>query len=651
MTAPDARSTATTTTAPRTRPGRGALVVAVLLLGCATSPFRRAGNPADVSAALARARTPAAKPANASKQHLAFLVLSGTEGPRLAAYDLGASRLVWTQRADVTTRVAVGATVIVHGTKPAGGDSANAIVTGRDIGSGAVLWQHVLAGNERLYGYALDGDAVFMVVQQGGGRASATAGTVLALDGRTGLVRWQHLLPPGRVGGPAARGGILAVPVQSQYVVLLDETTGAELAQVLSTEEAASFVRALPEGLFYGSYGVFLLGPSTARGSRQAPGYLRARLPPFVRPVYWYDLYRPEQAVYSAIDRNRILWRVGVDGQRARFRDDLAFVHHYRFFFGFDAESGALRWAYDHPVTDAVASADTGSTILFATRDGELGALDVTTGARVYEAHLPGSEVVLGATFDAEGFAPTGAAGAAPELLPTLAAIVADPDQRFPELKAFAVAELGRLPGQQVTAELLGLLKTKGLPAIAYQKAAQALVGRRDTESVELLLGALKLHADYAEGLPAPPVALLARAVGALGPAGRALAPELAVHLRLPETPPAAVGAIARALAAVGRDAASVSVPALRDFLTMYRADPLYEADPAPLVAVAEALLKLGGAGDRELLLFVAAEPHSAGGLRAHLRRALAETAPTAQTASTGEPAAAPAPAATIGTE
>ena len=128
---------------------------------------------------------------------------------------------------------------------------------------------------------------------------------------------------------------------------------------MLSTAEAATFVRALPEGMFYGSRGVFLLSPSTARGSRQAPGYLLAKLPAFVRPFYWYDLYRPEQAQYSAIDRNHILWRVAVEGDRARFRDDTVVVHDYRFLFGFDATSGALRWAYSHP-SDAVASTDTG---------------------------------------------------------------------------------------------------------------------------------------------------------------------------------------------------------------------------------------------------------------------------------------------------
>ncbi|MET0509189.1 MAG: PQQ-binding-like beta-propeller repeat protein, partial [Burkholderiaceae bacterium] len=154
---------------------------------------------------------------------------------------------------------------------------------------------------------------------------------------------------------------------------------------MLSTQEAATFVRALPEGLFFGSRGVFLMAPSTSRGSREAPGYLRAKLPAFVRPSYWYDMYRPEQVDYSAIDRNRILWRASVDGDRARFRDDVAVVHDYRFFFAFDAGSGALRWANQLP-SDAVGSADTGGSILFATASGELGAFDVGTGARSYQA-------------------------------------------------------------------------------------------------------------------------------------------------------------------------------------------------------------------------------------------------------------------------
>jgi outer membrane protein assembly factor BamB len=614
-----------------------ALVAVAALPACATSPYKRAGNAGEVAAALAHSQPPAP-----SSRSLAFLVLGGTAGARIAAYDLAASRLVWTQPGDVTTRIVVGGDVIVHGSNTpfvakAGAPAVGAGLTARDIGNGAVLWQHPMASDERLAGYDADARAVYLVVQSAGGAGKhGGSGSVVALDPRTGAVRWRHELPTGRVAGPAVRGGLLAVPVDSQYVILLDASTGGELAQVLSTAEAATFVRALPEGMFYGSRGLFLLSPSTARGSQREPGYLLARLPAFVRPFYWYDGYRAEQTQYSAIDRNHILWRVAVDGERARFRDDTVVVHDYRFLFGFDATSGVLRWAYSHP-GDAVASTDTGSVIAFVSAEGDIIAVDRLTGARRYEAHLPG-EVVRAATFDAEGFAPTaGTAGPAPDLVATLGGIVADPDRRFPDLKLFAIDELGRLPGRAATSKLLDILSERGLPPLAVQKASEALAARKDTQSGDLLAVALRAHADYAEGRAAPPIDFLARAVAALGPSGRTATPELIAQLRQPETTTPAAAQIARTFVAVGAEDA---VPALRDYLTMYRSDPAQDADPSALIAAAEALLKLGGAADRRLLLFVAEEPHTVAPLRAHLVRALGETEPGGSPPKVGTPTA-----------
>ena len=167
------------------------------------------------------------------------------------------------------------------------------------------------------------------------------------------------------------RGGLVAVPVDSQYVILLDGATGAELAQALSTAEAATFVRALPEGMFFGSRGVFLLSPATARGSRQAPGYLLAQLPAFVRPFYWYDLYRPEQAQYSAIDRNHILWRVSVEGDRAASATTPSSSTTTVSFSGSTRRRARCAGRTAIP-SDAVASTDTGSVIAFVSSEGDI---------------------------------------------------------------------------------------------------------------------------------------------------------------------------------------------------------------------------------------------------------------------------------------
>ena len=90
----------------------------------------------------------------------------------------------------------------------------------------------------------------------------------------------------------------------------------------------------------------------------------------------------------------------------ARFRDDLAFVHNYRFFFGFDARTGDAQVGLQPPRRARRSRRPTSATRSpFVTADGELGALDARTGARTFAAKLPG-EVVRGATFDAEGWAP-----------------------------------------------------------------------------------------------------------------------------------------------------------------------------------------------------------------------------------------------------
>jgi outer membrane protein assembly factor BamB len=601
--------------APRSTLSLSLLLTA--LLGCATSAYQRAGNSDDVASALAKtdAATATGRPQNAGGRPLAFLALGGTKGPRLAAYDLSASRVLWTQPADLKARVAVGADVLVYGV-------ADALVA-RDVTTGAERWRHPVTKDERLLGYTIDGKTVYLVVQEGGAHLHGGKASVQALDATTGGARWRHELASGNAGAPAARGGLVAVPAQSQYITLLDARSGDQLAQVLSSEEAATYVRSLPEGLFFGSAGVFRLAPGTAAGSRKSSGYVRAKLPPFVRPVYWFDLYRPEQGDYSALDRNRILWRMTPSDARgdARFRDDLAIVHNYRFFFGFDARSGELKWAYNHPGTEAVSSALVGEEVAFVTADGELGALDTRTGARTFSAKIP-DEVVRGATFDAEGWAPRGAGAPVAPLADTLTTVVWDPDRRFWDVKMFAIEELARQPGREVTAQLLKITEQEGLPSAVYQKAGEALVARKDGSAADLLARVLATHADYADGKAAPAVEILARAAGAMK--ATTAAPALVEHLRRPETSPAAVTQIARALAAIG---ATDALPALHDFVTMYRADPVYDGDPTALVAASEAMLALGGPAERQLLLYLAEEPHTVEPLRVHLRRALAQTA------------------------
>jgi outer membrane protein assembly factor BamB len=608
----------------------GVLLALAASAGCAAK--LDAGSRTEVAAALARGGSMAAPlaPEGGGRQ-MAYLVLGGAAGARLAAFDLQTSRQVWMQHGNVSGRIVVGRGLLVHADR--------AVLVARDLGSGAERWRFPVPDGETLVGYAAESDRVYLVTRRGnelrGGEAE-----LIALTGVEGRVRWRQDLGTARVAAPAARGDLVAVPNRSQLVTLFDAGTGRPLADVLSREQTADFVTALPEGLFYGfgTGGAFLLTAETATGLRSSPGFLRAKLPQAVREVYHFDSYKPELFDYTAIDRNRLIWRPRVEGNRASFVLGTVIMVHFRFFGGFDSQNGALRWAYSHSGAEAVSAAHTGRAIVFATADGELGALDARTGRRLYQARVPGEVgTVKGATFDAEGFAPEGGpAGETPGLAAALGSIVRDPDRRFPEMKVFALEAMATVPGRAVTADLLAIARQRrerprdpndknALPPIVYQKAAAALVARKDASAVDLFVEALRSHADHADGVRPPDVELLARALGAIGPAAakQAAAP-LAEHLGLPETEPGAVTEIARALAALGGEEA---VPALRDYLVMYRADPLYQGDPVPLYAVSDALVKLGGPMDRELLLYVAEEPRTLDALRGYVRRALGSRA------------------------
>jgi outer membrane protein assembly factor BamB len=598
---------------------RAALAVLAALAaaaGCAPTIWQRAGDPAAVTTALRRVPGPVYRPKNLDGAPLVYLVLEGPKGERIAALDLGTQKVRWNVRAHVTGHIVAGATLIVH----ADGDA----VVARDVASGRERWRFTgVSGRQVLVGYAVDGDQVF-VVGRGSNELRGGTSEVLALDGQSGSVRWRKALDTANVAAPAAGAGLVAVPNRSEFVSLFDAASGAPLADVLSKEQAADFVTVLPEGLFYGfgAAGLFRLTPDTAAGVRSSPNYLAAKLPPFVRVTYERDQYRADLIDYSAFDRNRVLWRVEPNGATnppgARFLDDMVVEMNYRFFFAFEASTGRLRWAYSQPEVESVSAVRQARIILFVTAAGEIVGLDPASGARTYDLLLA-DEVVRGAAFDTEGFA-GGAAGPAPLMSSVLSGMVRDPDLRFPDMKLFATDEMRGVPGTAVTAELLRILADEELPPEVRKRAGAVLVARKDSDSIPLLVEALRVHADRLTGTRPWGLASLAEAAGALE--AREAAEPLAEQLGLPETDPAAAAAIAHALAEIGADSA---LPALRDYLCFYRADPAFEGDPLALFSTVDALAGLGHARERELLFFVAEEPRTLPALKEHIRRAVAE--------------------------
>lgn len=575
-------------------------------------------DPQRLEAAFQKMGPPRTGPANATGRPLAVLVVRGAPQKTLVAFDLEGKKELWRAQSDVRSRVLIGRSFVAH-------LEGTSTLIGRDVATGKVLWKVDVGG--RYVGGTAEGDRVFYTV------AGKSTWDLVAVDGRSGDELWRAD-SAGAIGAPAARGGLVFSPFLKQWLSVLDAETGKAITRIRGIDEEITFVRATGDQVTFGSKnGVFLLDRRAASGKKAQSTYGAAALPKeFIRVHYDWDAFDPVQADYSAYDRNRILWRAQPAGRELGFAGDRVIVHTYRFFFGFESKTGALSWAYSHPRADVVASTHAGHVIAFASMLGGIGALDPATGKRVYAAKIDGQ--LLGATFDADGWAPadasaddSGGGGTAS----VLASIANDRDARFEDVKRFAVTALSKIGGGQVIGDLIELVQSEKTPPALYESAVEALVARRDPASLPALVAGLEVKHDYLENTRPRAVSALARAIAALGardldPAQRGRAINaLIAHLEAPETATTDLEGIIAALGAIGAGAEVVPV---RAFLLMYRADPAYSNQVGAVGTAIDVLLARGGLAERELVSFVSEDARSQGSVRDYATRALMQTAP-----------------------
>jgi outer membrane protein assembly factor BamB len=566
-------------------------------------------NPVAIARALSTERKPAlGAPANSTGRPMAFLVTAAAP-KQILAWDLKDKKKVWAMSAEVSSRIVVGRSFLAAREGSAG-------VVARRVDTGETLWSYPIEAGQTFLGLAADGDQVFLVVKEGAGKAQSW--TLLAL-GRAGKEEWR-LPSSGLLGAPAARGGLVYVPFMNQWLTVLDAKNGQPVARVRQSDEAISFVRTIPEGVFYGSKGVILFDEKSAAGTRNGATYGHATFPEeLVRAFYHYDAYSPIQATYSAYDRSRLLWRAGPGPGDAglTFQDQSLVVFSFRFFFAFDSTSGALKWAHSHPRFDVVSAEHVGTAIVYVSGEGELAAIDPKTGARF--AATPLGVRIQGATFDADGYLPD-AEPQPHDTLGALSSMVWDRDARFDAAKLFALAVLGTLPGKEITSVLLRVVGDPSTSRRVYDKAGEVLVARKDEAALGILTEALLVPRDFLAGTEPRAIELVSRAIGAVGKA--AGAPALWARLEDPFVPLPAVKDIFDALAACGsRDA----LPSMRAYLLTYRSDPMFASDTTVLRAATDALLALGSARERELVAYVATEPRTLPDIAAYATDALAQ--------------------------
>jgi outer membrane protein assembly factor BamB len=564
----------------------------------------------ELTAALAQRQLPEQPvPVNNARQPRVFVVEAGTP-KTIVAYDLAGASALWKADADVQSRIAVGGDFIV--------EREGKQLVARDQQKGSVRWKVDLDGD--LVGATADKDRAYATWHEG------SRWYLAAYDGASGSQLWKTDAE-GELGAPRAQGGVVYSPFLKQWLSILDGKTGKHLARVRGLDQQISVVRVTSQVAYFGSRrGIFRLDARAFSGQQNASTYGETKIPPQLdRATYGPDLYDAVQDSYTAADRARVLWSSEPSEGPIKFTNGGYAVHYFRYVFGFDL-AGDMRWAYSNPRVELVASEHTGKAILAVSSTGDVVALDPATGAEIAREKLGTSAQVLGATFDADGWAPSGQ----PQPVDTVAAlseIARDRDARFDRVKELAVQALAKLPGAEVTKQLLEILADNRAPQKLKDTVVDVLIDRKDPASLPVLTEQLAVHTDWIAKTEPEALGPVARAIAGLGGAKlpkdqvTAAVAALRSHLDAPATQVGDLVFVIDALAAIGQGAER---PALSSHLLLYHADDELGADPAWQKAIVTALEVHGGPGERELLRQVAQDPRTKSGLATLIKDTLA---------------------------
>ncbi len=576
-------------------------------------------NPKLLAQAFSMMSAPAeGRPVNATGKPLGFFVTRGKRTKTLIAYDLAGKKELWRTKKTIKSKVSVGGGFLVF-------RSGDKQLTALDVTSGQQLWQKNISGS--FLGLAADREKAYYVVKQAA-VGPKPSWAVIALNGKTGTLVWTEVAQ-GRLGVPAAHRGLVFTPFLTQWLIVMNATTGKQITRIKGVDEQISFVQPKGKDVFFGSkFGVFLLDERAASGKRAESTYGKAKLPKFIRSSYHWDAFDSVQTNYTAYDRNRILWRGKAAGDKLAFSNGQVVVHTYRFLFAFGATDGKLKWAYSNPREDVIGSVHSGKVIGFASMDGNIRALDPATGKMVFQAKL--EDQLVGASFDVEGWNPRDNIAKQSSTVDALVAISKDRDRRFADVKKFAIASLADLPGGSASKDLLAIIQDPRTPPKIYETAVEALIKRKEPGGLRHLVAALEVKYDFIKGTKPKAVGVVSRAIFALrgkklnGGLSKRAAAALLVHIHSPQTELADLVGVIKALGVVG---AGRELGPLRGLLLSYRGNPEFSKQTATMSATIDVLLANGGPLERETVAYVANDGHTQPAISAYAKQALRQTA------------------------
>ncbi|MBX7192695.1 MAG: PQQ-binding-like beta-propeller repeat protein, partial [Sandaracinaceae bacterium] len=550
----------------------------------------------------------ASQPQNATSAHLA--VVTTQEEPRqVVAIDLDSGQPRWSFAFDAQTRPEILGDLVIT--------SERHRVVAIDLTSGQQRWEMQLP-DLAYVGADRDGGTVYLAFTVGALGGARRQGHLAAVDARTGSQRWRHEIE-GVFGQPVASGGMVLVPYERQNISILDGVTGFELARLRSTDDVIAWMRHDPTGIYYGHRGVYRLTNDSVHGTRDRAVRMEPPIPS-VPPLHEGEAERPVD-----LEDDGFLPKPGTRTARGRIRlyyaprlpqgeetigvlGDTYYFVYYRYVFGMNTD-GSLRWARILE-QDVIGAQVVEGGLLTVGEQGQMRVLGRNNGQ---DAWSGGSAMQLSSVaLDAAGFSATPTAAEPRPLREVLNEIALDPDNRLVAARAYAVRLLAGLPDAEITRDLLDLYQQRSMPRALRESIATTL--RTRTSGSEHLVAALSRRYDFIEGTEGPPLELIVPSL--IEMRATQAVPGLVQQMNDHETSPTALVLVVRAVAELGD--ASV-LPALRNFLVLYRADSSFAENAEALTWAARGIFRLGGPEGRQLLSALAADGRTVAPLTASI--------------------------------
>jgi len=549
------------------------------------------------------ARLPAPAPATAPANKLGRPLIAGLRygTPGVFVFDVSSGTTLWSKEMSVASRpVLTDRAVLVQ--------SGTAVVSLR-LEDGSEMWSVETEGMS-FFGAAYDEKYAYLTL----GVTVSHVGRLVAVNADSGWTSWK-IQTTKLFGRPAAAGGLVFVPWERQDISVLDRETQDEIARIRAVDDVYNFVFARPEGVFYGSKGLYRFDAKSFHGTQQETTYYR---PPMQGipgdPELWADAFAEPTGGRNAREKIRFFVAPAFDpaGQSVRLEHDKLFLLYFRFLVAYDATSGSIQWVYRHP-DDIEAVSVQPSGVFLVDSPGNL--VRVAADSGLPDWRLPTGIDVAAAAFDIAGFSPPSQpVGAVETMRVQLLQVILDQDNRLLPFRQYLIGKLAQLPEAEVTRDILDVYAQRTSPQALKDAARAALASR--AQGAEHLIGALDTHTDYLMNTQAPPMGVVAQSLVAMQARGAVTG--LVAHLLDPETPLEDLQEVAQALVELG-DASLIST--FESYLTLYHADSAFSQNTNTLNVLADGLLKYGGEAERRFLDNLVANAYTLPALKAHIQK------------------------------